>query len=76
LIASRLILRFLAVGRQGRTMAKSPTHGAEVRARLDTREVQPRTRVSFIAAERDRHAGRVDAVAGSEFVDDRIRLRE
>jgi hypothetical protein len=33
-------------------------------------------RVVFIAADRDRHAEHFDAVAGSEFVDDRIRLRE
>jgi hypothetical protein len=31
---------------------------------------------SFIAADRDHDAERLDAVAGSEFLDDRIRLRE
>jgi len=31
---------------------------------------------SFTAADRDRDAERMDSVAGSEFVDDRIRLRD
>jgi hypothetical protein len=31
---------------------------------------------SIIAADLDHHAESLDAVAGSEFVDDRIRLRE
>ena len=30
----------------------------------------------FVAADRDAGPGRLDAVAGSEFLDDRIRLRE
>jgi hypothetical protein len=32
--------------------------------------------MSFIAADSDDDAGRLDAAAGCEFVDDRIRLRE
>jgi uncharacterized protein YbjT (DUF2867 family) len=38
-------------------------------------DVQPIERVSFIA-DRDNDAGRLDAAAGCEFVDDRIRLGE
>jgi len=43
---------------------------------IDVREVQPNRGTSIIAADRDHDAGSLDAVAGSEYVDDRIRLRE
>jgi hypothetical protein len=59
-----------------RTMVRSPTRAAEALPIVDPGAVQPGARVSFIAADRDRDAGRLDAVAGGEFVDDRIRLRE
>jgi hypothetical protein len=36
---------------------------------------QPSARVSFTVADRDHDTERLDAVAGSEFIDDRIRLR-
>jgi len=36
--------------------------------------VQPEARVSILATDRHDDAGRLDAVAGCEFVDDRIRL--
>lgn len=75
LVGSRVILR-LRRRRELRTMMGSPTHAAEVRAMVDTGGVQPGARVSFIAADRDHDAGRMDAVAGSEFLDDRIRLLE
>ena len=39
------------------------------------RNVQPIERVSFNAADRDNDARRVDAAAGCEFVDDRLRFR-
>ena len=45
-------------------------------ATMDGREVQSSRSASIIAADLVRHAGSLDAVAGSEFVDDRIRLRE
>ena len=35
-----------------------------------------RTRASFIAADAEDDAERLDVVAGSEFLDDRIRLAE
>jgi hypothetical protein len=57
------------------TIEENSTPAASVRAVLDTRNVQPNARVGFIAADRE-DAGRLDAVAGCEFVDDRIRLRE
>jgi hypothetical protein len=74
LAGSRVILRLLAAGREVRTMARSSTRAAEVRAMLDAGDVPPGTRGSFIAADRDPDARRLDAVAGCEFVDDRIRL--
>jgi hypothetical protein len=61
MIGRRVILRLL-------------TGAGDVRPVLDARDVPPSARVSLIAAYRDDDA--VDAVAGSEYVDDRIRLRE
>jgi len=44
---------------------------------VDVREVQPRRGPAIIGADLDRQpAEHLDAVAGSEFVDDRIRLVE
>jgi hypothetical protein len=76
LVGSRVMLRLLAAGRQLRTMVGNSTRAMEMRAVLDTGNVQPGARVSFSEADRDHDAGRLDAVAGSEFVDDRIRLPE
>jgi len=76
LAGSRVILWLLAAGREVRTMVGNTTRAAERRAMVDTRDVQPGARVSFIAADGDHDAGRLDAVAGSEFVDDRIHLLE
>jgi hypothetical protein len=53
-----------------------PTYVADVRVMVSTGDVQPGTRASFIAADRGDDAGKLDAAAGCEFVDDRIRLRE
>ena len=58
------------------TITTEGPNEAEVRATVNIEEVQPDARVSLIAADRDHGEGRVDAVAGSEFVDDRIRERE
>jgi hypothetical protein len=46
---------------------------AEMRASLDTRDVQIE-RVSVIVANRDYDARRLDATAGCEFLDDAIRF--
>jgi hypothetical protein len=70
------ILRRLAAGREMRTLTGRPTRAAEVRAMPDTGDVQPVARVSFAARDREDETERLDAVAGSEFVDDRIRLLE
>jgi nucleoside-diphosphate-sugar epimerase len=71
------ILRILAAGREVRTMEESPTTGgAEESAMVNAGDIQPSPGASFIAADRDQDVERLDTVAGSEFVDDRIRLRE
>jgi dihydroflavonol-4-reductase len=75
-VGGRLILRLLAAGRELRTMVGTATRTAEMRAILHTGNVQRGGRVSFIAADRDHEGGRLDAAAGCEFVDDRVRLRE
>jgi hypothetical protein len=60
-VGSRGILRLFAAGREERTIVASPARTPEA---------------SFIASGRDAEAERLDAAAGCEFVDDRIRLRE
>ena len=75
LVGNPVLLWVLAAGRQLRTMVGRPTRVAEMRAIQDTGSVQG-DRVSFSAADRDDDSGRLDAVAGSEFVDDRIRELE
>jgi len=57
-------------------MEESPTRVPEKQATMDVREVQSSRLTSLIAADREHHAENVDAVAGSEFLDDRIRLGE
>jgi nucleoside-diphosphate-sugar epimerase len=74
-VGSRVILRLLTAGREVRTVVESPTRRADVPA-MATPDAQPRADVSFIASARDLDAERLDAVAGSEYLDDRIRLRE
>ena len=75
LVGNRVMLWLLAAGRQLRTMVGRPTRVAEMRAIQDTGNAQG-DRVLFSAAGRDHDSGRLDAVAGSEFVDDRIRELE
>ena len=73
MVGSRVMLRLLAAGRQLRAVVGNSTRAMEMRAVLDTAE--PGARMSFSVADRDHDAGRLDAVAGSEFVDDQIRLQ-
>jgi hypothetical protein len=47
----------------------------EARPMVDTEDAQPAVRVPFVD-DRDHDAGRLDAAAGCEFVDDRIRRVE
>jgi hypothetical protein len=72
---SSAILRLLAAS-EVRSREDNPGRVAEEPATVDAADVQPSRRASFIAADRDQGAESVDAVAGSEFVDDRIRLQE
>ena len=69
-------VRLLAAAREVRGMEESPTRVPEEPGTMDVRDVQPSRGASIIAADLNHHAERLDAVAGSEFVDDRIRLRE
>ena len=62
--------------RDERGAEESPTRIREESTTLDVREIQPSREASVIRADLDRHAANLDAIAGSEFVDDRIRLRE
>jgi nucleoside-diphosphate-sugar epimerase len=73
LVGSHVILRLLAAGREVRTMVGSPMRAAEVRAMVDTGDGRPGAHLSFIARGRNRDTGGLDAVAGCEFLDDRIR---
>ena len=71
-VVPRAILRLLAAGREVGALFGGPTRTAEVRAVVETAAV----RVSFVAAHRGHDRRWIDAVAGCEYVDDRIRLRE
>jgi hypothetical protein len=53
--------------------ADSPAHAVEDRRMLNPREVRQGARVKVPVAHRD-DAGRLDVIAGCEFVDDRIRF--
>ena len=70
------ILRLLGVGNDGPRLEDSATRVAEGPSAADAEDVQLSRPSSFIAADRDHDAENVDAVAGSEFVDDQIRLQE
>ena len=54
---------------------ENPTLAPEEPATKDIGELQ-RSVATGIAVDLDDHTERIDAVAGSEFVDDRIRLQE
>ena len=61
MVGRRVLLLFLASGR-------------DVRQILNTRNVQPGARVPLSSADHD--LAPLDAIAGCEYVDDRIRLQE
>ncbi len=74
---NRVILRLLSAGRELGMLAGRATHAAAaVRAMPASEDVQPRARASFIAAVREPGTESLDAVAGSEFIDDLIRRPE
>jgi hypothetical protein len=73
--SSGAILRLRAIS-QVRGIGESLGRVAEEPVTVDGRDVPPSPPTSFIAADRYRGAESVDAIAGSECVDDRIRLRE
>ena len=57
------------------SMDENPTHAPEEPATKDVGEPQPRG-APVITARVDDHTDTLDDVAGSEFVDDRIREQE
>ena len=59
-----------------RNLAESFRRVSDERATLGVSEIQPTRMASSAAEDLDHRAESLDAVAGSEFVDDRIRLRE
>ena len=69
-----MIFQLLAAFREVRTLVGTPTRATELRAMLDAGDAQPTARASVIEAERGHGVEGLDAVAGSEFVDDRIHL--
>ena len=66
----------LAAAGEVRRMEPLPTRGPGGPTAKDVGQVQWSGETSMIAADLDHHAEGLDAVAGSEFVDDRIRLRD
>jgi hypothetical protein len=59
-----------------RNLSESPWRVPGEEATLGAPEIQPARMASSTAEDLDYGAEPLDAVAGSEFVDDRIRLRE
>jgi hypothetical protein len=59
-----------------RNGAESSWRVPDDRAAVEVAEIQPTRTASSTAEDLDYRGERLDAVAGSEFVDDRIRLRE
>ena len=57
-------------------MEPSSRRAAQEPSAVDAGDVQPSPPASLTAAVWDQDAERADASAGSEFVDDRIRLQE
>jgi hypothetical protein len=68
--------RLLTSAPEVRNLAESSWRVADERAALGVPEIQPTRMASSTAEDLDYRAEPLDAVAGSEFVDDRIRLRD
>jgi hypothetical protein len=74
-LTSRAMFRFLAASEK-RSTEEGAGLAAEDFSTVDAGAVRPSPRASFSEANRVQDAPNLDAVAGSEFVDDRIRLQE
>jgi hypothetical protein len=73
----RVFLGLLAAGRAVRTMVGSSTYAALPTPTADKEGVWPRALLSVAVAARDYYdIERLDAAAGCEFVDDRLRQFE
>jgi hypothetical protein len=76
-LLGRLVdFRLLSPAREMRSLVERSWQVPDQRATVGVREIQPRNMASITAADPDHGPACLDAVAGSEFVDDRIRLRE
>ncbi len=73
---SRAFLRFLGAADEALGKEVSTRRAAVRPALVGAAQVRPSPRASFVAIDGAHNAERPDAVAGSEFVDDRIRLQE
>jgi hypothetical protein len=73
LFGSRAMLRLLHSGSETRSMEE---RAAGQPVTVDAPDAQPGRPAPFIAEDREQVADTVDAVAGSEFVDDQIREQE
>jgi len=69
------MFRYLAASEK-RSIEEGAALAAEEPATVEVGAVRPSPRASFIEANRVQDAPNLDAAAGSEFVDDRIRLQE
>ena len=69
-------VRFMSAAREVGSTGETPALLPEEPATMDVRGGQTSRGLSNVPASLDHHADSLDAVAGSEFVDDRIRLRE
>src|SRR4051812_25930855 len=67
-IGSHSILQLLAAGHRVRTTVRSLKREADVRALLKVGGAEPGDRLSFFAADLERDAGWVEAVAGCDYV--------
>ena len=76
-LLGRLVnFRLLSPAREVRSLAESRWRVLDQRATSGLRRIQPNHNASITTADPEHGAESLDAVAGSEFVDDRIRLRE
>jgi hypothetical protein len=69
-------VQLLAATRKLRGIEESRTRVPMEPGTMDVRDVHPNREPPIVATDLDHDAESFDAVAGSEFVDDRIRLRE
>lgn len=75
-VRSTVIPGLVSALHEMRTRVGGLTNMAAARAKVGAEDGQPRARETFVAPDCDHVAPPEDGVAGSEFLDDHIRLRE